>query len=358
MSLVEHIWKSFQSFGVKDTGRTLQSIRSWLRRAPLLYKPSILKHKGEHYIRSPTVRYSSFTLFMRGSYGAVYQAIRETDRTIEVVFVKHSPTHESNLVVEGFLQHIAHIVLDRFGCPTAVPKVLDIVSHPTLATCLILQRIPGSQLFSDYLNDRIQWGSPSRSNDLLVFDVLAQVASYCAILEKEIGMNHRDLKGTNVLMVAPGLSEKTLAIPGAKWILHRKSEAILIDFGFACMGEEGTPTVSAGELLSTGDFCPKEGRDIFVLLGSLWNVPSLRDSLSPSACRLFKRWLRTHDSDVSWADWLISAAVENLNALYLLTSANQFRAPSCAPLQLIRDISEEYPELITVEGEAQQDTDS
>jgi serine/threonine protein kinase len=286
---------------------------------------------------------------MRGSYGAVYQAICATGSTLDVVFVKHSPTHETQLLLEGFLQHIAHTVLDAFGCPTAIPKVLDIVRHPTLGVSLVLQRVPGSQLFSDYLRDRIQWGVPSRSNDLLVFDVIGQVASYCAILEQQIGLNHRDLKGTNVLMVAPGRSDKSLTLNDSCWTLHRRSNAIVIDFGFACMGGDSGISVSAGELLSQGDFCPKEGRDLFVLLGSLWNVPSLRESLSETGQDCMKHFLRTEGSSVSWAEWLVQSAVENLNALYLLTSSSTFRSSSCAPLHVVQNIAKVYPELITIQ---------
>jgi serine/threonine protein kinase len=353
MSLLERIWISLESFGVKGTVQSLHDLRSWLRRAPVLYIPPTLIYTGEQYIRSPTIRYSSFTLFMRGSYGSVYQALCEKESGVEVVFVKHSPTHETQLLLEGFLQHIAHTVLEAFGCPTAVPKVLDIVRHPTLGVSLVLQRVPGSQLFSDYLRDTIEWGVPSRSNDLRIFDVIGQVASYCAILEQQIGLNHRDLKGTNVLMVAPGRSNKSLDLKELSWTLHRRSEAILIDFGFACMGGEGGASVSAGELLSQGDFCPKEGRDLFVLIGSLWNVPSLRESLSETGQNCIKQFLRTEGSSVSWAEWIVEAAFENLNALYLLTSSSTFRSSSCSPLHVVRSIAEAYPECITIETKAE-----
>jgi serine/threonine protein kinase len=251
-------------------------------------------------------------------------------------------------LVEGILQTLAHSVLLNAGFPKAVPKVLDICAHPTKGTVLVLERIHGSKMLAEYLSSHIQWGCPSDANDRLLMSIVAQVASYVAILEKELGMNHRDLKGTNVLMIVP--SEKqvvsTTSLDAYQWEITSSAQTILIDFGFSCIGRpSGETVISAGEFLPETDFCPKEGRDLFLFLASLWNLESLRKCLTPKAKALFHGWLRDNTQETSWSDWLSGSFQDSMVSMYLLTSSSGFASSSCAPLHILRSIASAYPEV-------------
>lgn len=204
-----------------------------------------------------------------------------------------------------------------------------------------IERTPGAKLFADFLKTDLQWGVPSESNDRLVLSVIAQVATYLAILEAELRLNHRDLKGTNVLMVAPSeeVIEKRVSLHSAEWTFRASHEAILIDFGFACMGKDsGELVVSAGDLLPEVDFCPKEGRDLFLFFASLWNIQAFRKSVTWRTESLFTNWLRDR-SPITWAQWLVTAAETNLTSMYLLTNSTKFRSRRSAPQEVLKDIA-------------------
>jgi serine/threonine protein kinase len=237
------------------------------------------------------------------------------------------------------LQSIAHSILAQYNFPKAIPRVLDIVKHPSLGVALVLEKQPGARLFSDYLKTHVKWGSPCKSNDTLFLSVLAQIATYLAILEATIGMNHRDLTGTNVLMVAPTIPvHQSVTLGSNTWILHYTHQTILIDFGFACIGtSDGKQTVSAGEFLPTADFCPKQGRDLFLFLSSVWDVELFRSSLTEPVKQLFHKWL--HDkTSMNWSSWLKTSFDDNMMSMYLLTNAEQFQSPSCRPMKVLKDI--------------------
>ncbi len=350
MDVLGNIRQEINTVGFSGGFTTVPEFFSWLRKFPLLAKPNSLSFNGTDSYSFGSLRYTEFTEFMSGKFGVVYLLYREKGDEAGYIFLKTSPKYPSSLLLEGLLQSIAHATLKAYGFPKAVPRVLDIVKHPDYGVVLGLERNPGAQLLADYFKSQVQWGSPSIQNDRVVFSVLAQIATYLAILEKSVGMNHRDLTGTNVLMVVPMQPvHQTVVLDSFKWTVHGSQQAILIDFGFACVGQpDGQMVISAGELLPQIDFCPKEGRDLFLFFASLWNVTVFRESLTEVGRELFTKWL--HDTtDVSWADWLITSAKTNLMGMYLLTSAGHFKSSASAPIQVLQDISKAYPDILQFE---------
>lgn len=357
MDIVGNILQEIQSLGFSGTFQTLPEFFSWLRKFPLLAQPKPLSLHGTDSYCHGSLRLTEFTPFMSGKFGVVYLVYRENDTDTGYIFLKTSPNHPSALLIEGLLQAIAHRVLREYGFPKAIPRVLEIVKHPDYGIVLGLERNPGAQLLADYFKSQVQWGSPSIHNDHIVCSVLAQVATYLAILEATIGMNHRDLTGTNVLMVLPSQPiHQTVSVGAFQWTIHASQQAILIDFGFACIGkEDGQMIVSAGELLPQIDFCPKEGRDLFLFCASLWNIPIFRESLTPMCKSLFEIWLQD-TSSTKWSKWLATSSQTNLMGMYLLTNAGHFRSSTCDPLQVLADISKAYPTLVDFETIKRPDT--
>jgi len=357
MKLIETIGNELGSLGFTgsiETTTTFHELVSWIRRIQFTQRVHALRYEIEPYTNkkilvSNSIQYSDITLAMSGTFGHIYLVYREKDSNSGYVFLKAAANHPSSLLLEGLLQSIAYSVLSYYKFPKAIPRVLDILHHPDHGIVVTMERTPGARLFADYLKTHVHWGIPSHLNDTLILSVLAQIATYLAILEHEIQMNHRDLTGTNVLMVDPTIPvHQSVELNGQVWILRSNHQAILIDFGFACIGtgQKGTRMISAGEFLPDNiDFCPKQGRDLFLFFASLWNVEAFRSSMTEPLKGLFHKWL--HDkTSVNWAQWLITSATTNLKSMYLLTNAEQFKSPPCSPIQVLRDISSIAPDLV------------
>jgi serine/threonine protein kinase len=349
MDLINEIWKDLQSLEFSGSILTKSEFFSWLRKVRLLHTPTLLKRITNTVFSTPTnsVSLDTITTVMSGSFGTVYMVNRETENSSTTVFLKTSPKHPKSLFLEAILQSAAHSTLKVYGFPNAVPKVIDLFKHPNFGIVFTTERVPGAQLFADYLKHGLKWGIPSYENDKKIIGVFVQVATYLAILEYNLGLNHRDLKGTNVLMIAPSDPwRKTVEIGLHKWTLHCDQKAVLIDFGFSCIGREnGQTVVSAGEHLPTIDFCPKKGRDLFFFFATLWNIPAFRSSITPVTIALFRKWLRDN-SATCWADWLITSVQSNLESMLLLTNSDHFYSEPCNPINVLRDISAVYPDIV------------
>jgi serine/threonine protein kinase len=342
--LLSLIWGSLEKLGLPISEPTLSQFHKWLRTISVLHTPPRLIKEGQTLV-GPSVAFSEITHVTQGKYGSLFHAVRNDE---DSVFLKVCPKYPNVLLLEGIFQSVAATILDNRGFVGAVPHILDICRHPTAGILLSIEQLPGVVMFSDYLKDTIQWGIPCASNDHVIFSVIAQLAVYLSILEETIGMNHRDLKSTNVLLVSPNTAVfKTIEVSGVKYRITCDLQAVLIDFGFACIGQtDGKLVASVGQLLPQMDFCPKEGRDLFLFFASLWNVPALRESLTDAGQILFKKWLRDMEG-TSWADWLIRETGENMKSMYLLTGGTEFKSKPASCAAVLSDIAEKFPNIIT-----------
>jgi serine/threonine protein kinase len=347
MNVIEHVWEELQRVGFQGNVKTLDELYSWLRRVQLIYTPKLLKYRPNGIMFMEDLTYSEFTPAMTGKFGCVYLVYREKGQDGAYVFIKTSIKHPQALLLEGILHSISHSILSWYGFPGAIPKVLDVVQHPEFGIVFSTQRIPGSQIFADYLKENFQWETPCEENDKIIFQVIAQIATYVAILESTIGFNHRDLKGTNVLMVsATDPWTNRVSVKEKTWTLQSNLQTILIDFGFACVGKEGGKSVvSAGEYLPKIDFCPKEGRDLFLFFAGLWNVEAFRNSLTEKGKALFYKWLRDK-SETNWAEWLFTSTYKNIQSMYLLTNSDHFESSPSSPISVLQDISSSYSDIV------------
>lgn len=349
MVLINEIWKDLYSLGFEGQIESFTTFYSWLRKISLIHRVPLLKVNKDKIWSSKACTFTERTEAMSGNFGTTYLTYRElSDGHGEYVFMKTSPQYPDSLLLEAILQTTARTILRHYGFPRAVPRVIDILRHPTNGFVFSVERSPGTTLFADYLKHRFKWGIPCVENDKMVLSVIAQVATFVYILEASIGFNHRDIKGTNVLMIAECVPyTKVVDIHGHSWSLYANTHAIMIDFGFACIGHpSGNSIVSAGEHLPKIDFCPKVGRDMFIMLVNLWNVELFRQSVTATTRELFRRWLQ--GTTTNWADWLVSAieeAKKNLESMYLLSNSDGFTLEPSAPLNIIRDISELYPDI-------------
>lgn len=326
--------KELERLGVKVKSPTRQALEVGIQFASYKSVPRWASEKSQLTYKSTTL--SEFTPVMKGPFGSVYLAYRETSEEKEYCFVKLSPNYPSSLFREGLHQSASWAALTSYGIHHAIPRVIDILHHPTLGLGLCLERIPGSTILSDFLQSHLSWKTPCVENDLVFLSILSQLSLYLFILQREIGLQHGDLKSTNILLVRPTeLFSKTISA-GEHTITYRASlEAILIDFGFSSIHTAQTPQDMS--------------RDIFFFLSSLWNIPDFRKSVTPKLTSAIVSWL--HDGQKSWARWLEVTTDDNLKGMYLLSASEHFRNTRCQPLAVLKDIQSLYPQLLTLQGE-------
>lgn len=349
MDLIKEIWKDLNLLGFEGKIDSFPLFYSWLRKIQLIHAIPLIKVNKDKSWSSKNCTFSEWTTVKEGNFGVPYLAYRETpDGKGDYVFIKTSPKYPKSLLLEAILQCTARTILRYYGFPKAVPRVIDIYQHPEYGFVFSVERSPGVSIFSEYLKQKIKWDRSCVENDKIILSVIAQVATYVYILESVIGFNHRDIKCTNVLMIADCSPYfKKVNINEHSWCLYANTRALLIDFGFACIGHpSGSSIVSAGEHLPKIDFCPKMGRDMFILLVNLWNVEEFRSCVTEATRKLFKKWLQ--GPETNWAIWLLSAVEEakkNLESMYLLSNSDGFISEPSAPLNILRDIADTYPDL-------------
>jgi hypothetical protein len=145
----------------------------------------------------------------------------------------------------------------------------------------------------------------------------------------------------------------TVSVGAHSWTLQSNCRAILIDFGMACIGtSKNKVIVSADQTMMSAldfDFCPKEGRDMFLLFVNLWNIPALRNALSLKGKQLFYKWLRDQTPRI-WAEEFLKVPIEKLktNFEFMCSRLNlpTFRSEPCNPIRILHDIAAVYPDIV------------
>lgn len=266
--------------------------------------------------------------FDAGSYGTLYTAFRDT----HPVVVKRPRLPEMNLLQEGVLQYLAHLVAVAEGIPWAVPNVYDVCTYGS-EVWFTMERVYGARC--------PEWIETAVKGDQEVLLFFAQVALLLATLEVRLHLDHRDLKLSN-LVICPTPCTIRVTLHETLWTLICPFQVVLLDFGFACLGSEalrGTPWVNLGDgVLPPMDPCPKEGRDMFHLLVSLLGLPIFRERISQRLADTIDRWLSSGPK--SYGSMARRWSAHSWS--YLVSSQPSFSIPSCCPLAILKDL---LPEL-------------
>jgi serine/threonine protein kinase len=148
------------------------------------------------------------------------------------------------------------------------------------------------------------------------------------IVEDILKIDHRDLKVNNILVVdEPKEIQVTMGTVKKRCIFP--FYIVFIDFGFACIGDtldirtDGLPPI---------DTCPKEGRDIFQILVSIWRIDTLRSILE----EVWGNWF--HSKINSAGNYIqLTEKAKDLTWMYAITEDKEFKAPLCTPNSIIKD---------------------
>jgi len=273
----------------------------------------------------------------RGGYGSIYLAHRkDCSGAVQEVCVKIPHTKGFSLCPEALIQYSVSNILEAHGIYGAVPRVFDIFQYAG-ETRFSMSFIKGLRSIEYIIN--------STNPELSFLQFISQVALLLAFLEEKLHFDHRDLKADNI-WIRPDPISYRLAIGGKTWTVHAPFQVVLLDFGFSCIGNpEGIAVVSLSDgILPRIDPCPKEGRDLFQLISSLWSVQEIRSIIGPSLSIDINLLLSYRNkSYIS----LITKTLEQ-QWVYILVSDYSFKHPPLHPISLLQFLSIKYPQISIV----------
>jgi len=261
-----------------------------------------------------------------GGHGILEEFWRYSDTTKRLILQKRPRVPEVKLLTEAFIQWLANKTLAAQNLGSRIPAVQDIYLQPDRTVAFSMLEIQNATLATTHL---VNCMNPDDD----VFHILAQTAILMYLLEDLIHLDHRDLKADNLLIIP---TPSTLSLKNI--CIKSRFTVLIVDFGFACLGEStGLSAVDASVgTLPPLDPCPKEGRDLFHLIVSLYGVEQIRNHFSPSTIALFEEWMvvngkATHGlaRRYSHSDWT-----------YLMTSEKTFTHTSCTPESILTKLTE------------------
>jgi len=293
-------------------------------------KLSICNVKGElHDISGGFVcKYTPIKKLGAGTFGFVDLFTRKDNSESKTVAMKRPKFPEMKLQGEALFQQRLHNELVAFGLSQCVPKVYDIFVYQPTGDVWFTMEAFEPVLVSHWCVSRMR----GPDHDYFFVMLLLQIALIIEVLEMEMKIDHRDLKVNNMIVVEePTTIEITWK--GLEKVVEFPFRVVIVDFGFACLGK--SIDVRSPEGLPPLDPCPKEGRNIFQVLVSLWNIKSIRTSLGEG----WGSWIREKISEVVPATPCMSLveSSKSLDWMYTLTENSEFRAPRCLPRNIIRE---------------------
>lgn len=315
--------KSLDSLGIKWKGKP----NSWIYISKSIIPYSTVKAdvksvEGEHLFHLYPLQPSG-----KGQFGQVDKFEKQfLDGRKQVVALK-TPLHQQvNLLFEALFQWSLHQELKRFHMESVIPEVYDIfVSRPSGLVYYTMEYFR-PQLLS-------QWCSKHfKTNPNLFPEVLLQIAYILDIFEYDLLIDHRDLKVNNILVVDEPVTFKK-GTPNEKYFSFR---IVIIDFGYSCIHKMLDIRDLDLGIVAPIDFCPKEGRDIFQVLVSLWSREDIRQFIGA----VWGGWIRERilSADEKAKNYVkLTETQAELKWMYWETDDKEFKAPMCSPKQIISD---------------------
>ena len=260
----------------------------------------------------------------------------------EVLFRK-VPIDGNSLECEALFQYAAYYVLKKYGLKHSVARVRDIYRDPRVGNAAVFTMVPffDIELLSDALEN-----TDFSEHDIV--SIIGQIALIIYILDEELDMNHRDLKTTNVLISAASAEVAPIKFKDMDITISGSLTVKLVDFGFACAGNGRRTLVNAGNFFPMSDPCPKTGRDLFQLLTTMYLCTRFQKLVDNSErlSSLFSKWLTIPNND--YISFLKTIGTQSIDWVYLMLSSDKFFAPSCCPRQILTDIDQLFPEVVSI----------
>jgi serine/threonine protein kinase len=248
----------------------------------------------------------------RGQYGIIQQSLR-ADRA---VVIKRPCKSSVSLQPEACLQELCRMHLERNLICSAIPEVYDIF------------------VFADEVRFSMEWIDGLSLIEFLrglgaefettFLNIIIQICFILEILGRELKFDHRDLKPENIWIRRKAVPKNyVISIDGITYTLEFEYQAILLDFGFACIGSTIPPMSLGQEVIPAIDPCPKTGRDMYHILNRLLSDTGFCQKISPPVLKTMTEWMRPYN-------------VRNPHLTYLITADTKFENTSLKPAAIIR----------------------
>jgi serine/threonine protein kinase len=264
------------------------------------------------------------------------------DLVLKDVFVK-KPSSQRHSKQEAVIQWLCHKALASAGLASHCPAVYDIFTHKK-AIWFSMSPIYNAPILDSYLKSLTTWRTKSPVNGYTLLKIVLQIAMCCHILET-IGFNHRDLKPDNILVKLDEVKTHTLTMNSTCITITASPTAVLVDFGFSCLGPGKVPWIQAGDdVLSSFDACPRIGRDIFMLLVFLLWRKDIQESLTDKHLEFLKTSLRL--TTERWKQMQINS--NPVDWIYTLITERGFECPALTPLTWIQTCATRFPDLVSI----------
>jgi len=259
-----------------------------------------------------------------GTFGTVDSFRCITDSGEKVVAIKRPNYPEVHLLIEALFQWRVQTQMEKYKLGFCIPEVYDIFTFKQTGDIWFSMKSYEAPLLST-------WSLANLGKGNIFGYLMLQIALCLEVLQNTLFIDHRDLKVNNILVV-----DTPVDIPimwkGKSIDLHFPFHIVFVDFGYACA--KGLIDVRANDGLPPMDMCPKEGRDIFQILVSLWRIKDLRKILQIR----WGSWIRSRIETAEPHSYInLVERGEDLNWMYSVTDDNRFRAPLCTPGSIIND---------------------
>jgi serine/threonine protein kinase len=263
-----------------------------------------------------------------GTFGTIdsYKSVH-ADGSERVVAVKRPKHPEVDLFMEALFQWRVHKCLLDYGLGFSVPEVYNVFRFKQTGDVWFSMKAYPPVLLSAWCLKNI------RKEGKTFGYLLLQISLVLEVMERGLMIDHRDLKVNNIIVVDEK-SDVTILWKGAIKKISFPFHIVFLDFGYACAG--GIIDIKSHDGIPPIDLCPKEGRDMFQILVSLWRIDALREILENQ----WGAWIRTRiESAEPHSSYMLRLAesAPSLNWMYSVTDNTTFRAPLCAPSLIIQD---------------------
>lgn len=243
------------------------------------------------------------------------------------VALKRPKCAEINLLYEALFQWKLHSELEEYGLGYTVPKVYDIFLDKRTEKVWFTMEYFQPVIIAHWCISQLS--IPEHKHYFIL--LMLQIALVLEVYDTALRIDHKDLKLDNLMILEEPVTVE-VTWKGEGKTLTFPFRVVFIDFGFAC--KEYMIDLKWEEIPPI-DPCPKEGRNIFQVLVSLWNIQPLRSSLE----RTWGQWIRERISSVlpAFPTVRMTESNKDLDWMYTFTDDREFRAPLCAPRRVIGD---------------------
>jgi serine/threonine protein kinase len=259
--------------------------REWIQ--SILVPCYVSKTDPKILLDLPSHKVFSLVPLEDGAHGVIEGGIRKVQDVTQRVFIKRSKTLGISLLQEALIQKVVYRSLVRGGFPNGAPQVYDILGLEDGTCCFTMEPKAGQKLH-DIIDE-----SGGLTLSKLIIEALFSLAAMLHHIMNDIGMNHRDLKPNNLIIIKRDKPVQVhFKIGGLKYSIWSNFEICFVDFGFSCIGIDegkGGGSLKLSKEYDETDPCPKEGRDMYMFLAFLYFYAHRK--LQREVSELFEKWL-------------------------------------------------------------------